>query len=326
MTTEATVLTPSPQENLRPFDVVRDLQPVADLIEHCFADTLGEDGQRYLRQMRSAARNARFLRWATSVSDYVSLPLTGYVWVENGQIVGNLSLIPFNADGKRIYLIANVAVHPDHRRKGIARALTEQALELAYRRRRIRHVWLHVRADNPPAVTLYSSLGFHERARRTTWKRKRGFWPEEDVNRVVVQPRRSGQWADQLAWLNRIYPPDLTWNIPINVNHMRPGLIGTAHRLLSGIQIKQWSATQDNKLLGVLSWQPARDQPDFLWLATPNGGEDIAIRALLGKARNRLSTHRRVMLDFPADVASQAFKSVGFYPEQTLIWMELGVK
>lgn len=54
---------------------------------------------------------------------------SGFVWEENGQIIGNLSLIPSTKGGRRVVVIANVAVHPDHRRRGIAHELTQRALQ-----------------------------------------------------------------------------------------------------------------------------------------------------------------------------------------------------
>ena len=96
MSTAAKLLSSAPQSgNLRPFNVARDLKQVADLVELCFADTLDYDGQRYLRQMRSAARNPGYLRWAGLIAERAPLPLSGYVWVEDGQLVGNLTLIPY---------------------------------------------------------------------------------------------------------------------------------------------------------------------------------------------------------------------------------------
>jgi len=56
-----------------PFDIRRDLDPVADLVETCFAETLDEDGKRYVRQMHSAARNPGYLRWASAVADHASI-------------------------------------------------------------------------------------------------------------------------------------------------------------------------------------------------------------------------------------------------------------
>ena len=49
---------------------------------------------------------------APRMTEIASLPLTGYVWEQDGRIVGNASLIPFRDNGKRIFLIANVATHP----------------------------------------------------------------------------------------------------------------------------------------------------------------------------------------------------------------------
>ena len=103
--------------HVRPLNVIRDLSVVADLIELCFAPTMDNEGQRYLSDMRRASRDDGFLNWASRVTETTSLPLTGYVWEQNGRIIGNASLIPFRDKGKRVYLIANVAVHPDHRRQ-----------------------------------------------------------------------------------------------------------------------------------------------------------------------------------------------------------------
>ena len=72
-----------------------------------------------------AARNARYLTWAMHTK--IQMPVSGYVWEDSGRITGNVSLMPVNKDGSRAFMIANVAVHPDYRRLGIGRVLTEQA-------------------------------------------------------------------------------------------------------------------------------------------------------------------------------------------------------
>jgi len=156
---------------LRSFDVRKDLNAVANLVETCFADTLDEDGRRYVNQMHSAARNPGYLRWAMAVAENAPMPFKGYVWEENGYLAGNLSLIPYRYQGKRCYLIANVAVDPAYRRKGIARSLTITAIDHA-RERGIDEIWLHVRSENAAAMNLYQSLGFIQRAKRITWEMK----------------------------------------------------------------------------------------------------------------------------------------------------------
>ncbi|RPJ49686.1 MAG: GNAT family N-acetyltransferase, partial [Chloroflexi bacterium] len=113
---------------IRKVNIRQDLLAVADLIELCFANTLDEDGREYLRQLRWTARDMNYLSWLQGAAERISTPLYGFVWEENGQIIGNLSLIPLNRGGRLVYLIANVAVHPDHRRRGIGRLLTQEAL------------------------------------------------------------------------------------------------------------------------------------------------------------------------------------------------------
>jgi ribosomal-protein-alanine N-acetyltransferase len=316
---------------LRPFDVGQDLKEVADLVETCFAETLDVDGRRYVQQMHAAARNPRYLRWAANVADHVSMPLTGYVWEEHGRIVGNLSLIPFTYQGQRCYLIANVAVDPGYRRRGIARDLTQAALD-HIRQRGASAAWLHVREENQAAQNLYLSMGFKEQARRTTWE---GGWDTRQdpfagpvsgpPPGVKIVPRSSLHWPRQRSWLKRLYPPQLTWHMPFNLLAMQPGLFGLLYRLLSAAQIHHWSAVNQDGLLGVLTWQPHLGHADHLWLAASekDENEELAITSLLPHARRRLASRPRLVLDFPAGRGVQAFRQAGFSVQQTLIWMSV---
>lgn len=115
--------------HIRKVNVRQDLLAIADLIEICFSTTLDDDGRDYLRNLRSAARNSFYLSWLQGASEHLSTPLYGFVWEELGRIVGNLSLIPLMRQGQVYYLIANVAVHPNYRRRGIGRQLTQTALD-----------------------------------------------------------------------------------------------------------------------------------------------------------------------------------------------------
>lgn len=85
--------------HLRPLDVTHDLMDVASLIEYCFASTMDPDGQEYLRQMRRMARDANFLRWASGLAERAGTPMSGFVWEDQGRVVGNLSLIPLTRQG-----------------------------------------------------------------------------------------------------------------------------------------------------------------------------------------------------------------------------------
>lgn len=314
-------------KNLRPFDLNRDLNAVADLVEQCFAETLDQDGRRYIQHMRSAARNPRYLRWATLMSGNVSMPLTGFVWEDNGYLVGNLSLIPFLRQRQRIYLIANVAVDPKYRRQGIARSLTLAALDNV-RQRGAKAVWLQVRQENTSALNLYQSLGFEEQTQRTTWEsqeRTSGYLLNEQEwlpRGVRITTRETRFWPMQSAWLQSLYPPEITWYFPFNFNSLRPGLWGSLLRLFSETPIRQWAVVRDDQLLGVLAYNPVPYYSDHLWLAAPPEYEDIAVRALLHHARQHYN-RRPLSIDFPAGHSTQAFQQAGFQIHQTLIWMEI---
>lgn len=317
----------STSNGLRPFDISRDLKQVADLVESCFAGTLDEDGQAYVQNMRASARNAHFLRWAAAVADSAPLPLSGFVWVENGCLVGNLSLIPFTVQGKRGYLIANVAVDPAYRRRGIARTLTTTAMH-NIQQRGYASIWLHVREDNQPAQQLYRSLGFEERTRRTTWEVRprtsvllEHFTPTPLPDLIVSHPR-AADWAYQRQWLQQTYPPELTWHLPLDLNSMRPTWTGSLHRLFTGVQIQQWAAYDHQQLIGVLSWQPRSDHADIFWLAADPEHESEAIIALFTAVKRQINKRPRMVLDFPAGRSTPAFQQVGFHHQQTLIWME----
>jgi ribosomal protein S18 acetylase RimI-like enzyme len=319
--------TTTPSSHLRAFDVRHDLDAVADLVEVCFANTLDADGRRYIQQMRSAARSPSYLLWAAAVAERVSLPLTGFVWEEKGHLVGNLSLIPFTTQGRRLYLIANVAVDPVYRRHGIARELTTRALDYV-RERGASSVWLHVREENLAALALYKSLGFVEQTRRTTWESERRLpstliWEEHsELADVSIVPRRSHHWSLQRKWLKRVYPPEIAWHMTFRFTALRPGLWGALYRLFSGIQVRQWAALKDNQLLGVLAWHPLFSRSDHLWLATTPEYEDMAIRGLLLHLQRNLASRRELAVEYPAEHASQAFTAAGFTIHQTLIWMK----
>ncbi len=313
---------------LRPFDVRKDLNAVADLIETCFADTLDEDGRRYVNQMHAAARNLGYLRWALAVAENAPMPFSGFVWEENGYLAGNLSLIPYKYQDKRCCLIANVAVDPAYRRKGIARSLTNSAIEHA-RKRGIDEIWLHVRSENESAMIMYQSLGFVERAQRTTWEIK-----PRSQNRVASQtnteptdlsisrPQRR-YWDQYRRWLRDIYPPELTWHQPFHLTALQPGLLGSVYRFFTGRHIRQWAAQQGQRHIGILTWQPHTKHADHLWLASSADNEERVIAALLPVARRQLARRRRIILDYPAGRAILALHDQGFRIQQTLIWMRL---
>ena len=314
------ITTIAKSKKIRPFDVRRDLEQVANLVEICFNDTLDIDSKGYLKRMRNAAKNNSLLRWATMVPELVNLPLTGYVWQENDRLVGNITLIPYFIRGQRFFLIANVAVHPDYRRHGIARNLTYQAMKHA-QVRGAPSIWLHVREENTTAVKIYQTLGFNERTRRTSWRSKINEDGNEIYNKELIQDLKVRYWKYHKAWLLSSYPPELSWHLPLDVNSLNPGLLGNINRFFHQKNILQWAVFQKMQLLGVLSWQATTSHANALWLAVPRNADDCTVYTLLMHARRYAPSKHALMLEYPAHLFAEAIHRAGFSAQQTLIWM-----
>ncbi|MFN2265168.1 MAG: GNAT family N-acetyltransferase [Anaerolineales bacterium] len=318
----------SQSESLRPFDIRKDLDAVANLVEMCFADTLDEDGRRYVSHMHAASHNPGYLRWAMAVAENTPMPFSGFVWEQNSYLAGNLSLIPYRYQGKRCYLIANVAVDPAYRRKGIGKRLTTAAIEHAHKRG-INEIWLHVRTENQAAQNLYQSLGFLEQARRTTWEIKpsSGFSTPSPSSttplEIQVSRPQLRYWDKYRQWLCSVYPPEFTWHQPFQLSALRPGIFGSLYRFFTGNYLKEWVAQQGQRHIGLLAWQPHSKHADHLWLASTLEDEAATIAGLMPGIRRQLANRRRMLLDYPAGRAILPLHEAGFHIQQTLIWMRL---
>jgi ribosomal protein S18 acetylase RimI-like enzyme len=309
---------PATSGQLRPLNILRDLPAVADLIELCFASTIDAEGRSYVDQMRRNGRDSNFIGWASKVIDSASLPLSGFVWEDGGRVIGNVSLIPFVKDRRRIYLIANVATHPDYRRHGIARALTDAAMRRAYEKQAA-SIWLHARAESSAALALYRGLGFQERARRTTWQTSPG---TALPGSLQIRERPGRDWPFQRVWLERAYPAQLKWYGQQNWDIFRPGLFSSLYRLMADINTTQWSVYRAGSLQGVLACMRSFGRPDYLWGAFPEHPDLDAVTNLLLYARRALAQSRNAVLEYPVGAADEAISASGFAAQRTLVWME----
>ena len=309
---------------VRTLNILRDLSAVADLIELCFSPTMDQDGQRYLSDMRRASRDDKFLSWVNHMTETTSLPLTGYVWEENNKIIGNASLIPFRDKGQRVYLIANVATHPDHRRRGIGRILTQRAIEHA-RNKKTTAIWLHVRDDNPGALKLYEDLGFQEIVRRTNWQANPDTSFPKPATDIQIVSRHAHFWSQQQDWLRRLYPEALSWYQPLNLTALKPGLMSWLYMLFMDFNIKQWAAVSKrdgDDLLATLTWMPHGGRTESIYGATGTEADPEALTQLLIHVRRALSNRSTLSLDYPAGEMTDAILAAGFKPRRTLIWMK----
>jgi ribosomal-protein-alanine N-acetyltransferase len=105
-------------------------------------------------------------------------PATLYVLKreKGGSILGYLCY--WSAAGE-IQLLT-IAVHPDHRRRGLARFMMESLVQEA-RLQTAENIFLEVRPSNLPAINLYSHLGFQ------TIYRRPGYYQPENEDALVMQ-------------------------------------------------------------------------------------------------------------------------------------------
>jgi ribosomal protein S18 acetylase RimI-like enzyme len=300
---------------LRPVDLRRDMASVADLIELAFAGRLDPTGQRMLREMRRLGR-AGWIGWLVG---WLTLPRAayaqGFVWEEDGRLVGNASLMGVEGYPGRMVL-ANVAVDPDHRRKGIARALVQASVDSA-RRRGGTKILLQVESDNQGALDLYTFLGFRALTTRTTWERLPGDERPTTPGEGAARRRRGEEWRQEWALANRLHPEGLVWPYPLHVDLFRPAGAGSgrAARL-------DWVWPQAGPLAACLTARP---------ITEPRGWRLILVTEpeVRGKAEGPLlaaalaDRKGPLILEAVAGPGDHALAGSGFTPRRTLTWMDL---
>jgi ribosomal protein S18 acetylase RimI-like enzyme len=150
---------------LRAFNIKNDLDVMIPLIKAAFHYPENDKWNLSPEEITSIADDFSVMRKIYPVIQIGGLfnptfkaIMRGYIWEEAGQAVGLVNLSPMGFDN-RTWVIGNVAVLPEHRRKGIAGQLIQAAVDLA-RQHQIKNVVLEVIAHNLPAVKLYENKGF----------------------------------------------------------------------------------------------------------------------------------------------------------------------
>jgi ribosomal protein S18 acetylase RimI-like enzyme len=307
---------------IRALNPSTDLRAIADLIEMCFKDTIDEDGLDYIRYLRKLASDSSSLYLGVGRPQHTFAPIQGFVHEVDERIVGNLSMIPFHKNGDFIYLIANVAVHPDYRRQRIAFDLTARALKYA-REKSARSAWLQVRDDNPAAIDLYKQMGFVERFRRSTYTiRSRKKLVERSRMDVKIRKRKDFEWEKQKHLLQEFYPEDMRWNVGLKEKKFLPGLWHAISRFLSGISITHISIHQGNKLLGFASLERTTLYADNLWIVAEDYYDEDVFSVAIPYFRSSTINLRPQTINYPIGRGENAFTNLGFEKNHTLIWME----
>ena len=102
--------------SIRPINLNTDLDGLADLLYLSFSDARDADGERYIAYLRRISQAALFTEIAKRNPEKYSLPGEGFVYEEDGRLLGNITLSRFELGAETVYLISNVAVNPEDRK------------------------------------------------------------------------------------------------------------------------------------------------------------------------------------------------------------------
>lgn len=316
---------------LRPFKPTQDLDRVAELLHVAFREELGRRETAWLQEMQTLAVLKPVIWFLDQVNVAVGRLLHGFVWVEEGDIVGNVTLSRLSVDN---WLVSNVAVHPDHRRRGIGRELMAASVEWL-RERGVRWVTLEVRRDNEAAKALYFDLDFvlvdgtTEMERRNTRAVTRST-PPENYRLRPAQPA-DGPSTFELA---RRVTPELAQEIePLDRGEYE---IGALDRVMEGLgrlvglpATMRWvMSSPRGELVARLKVRAGGYDHRIEMLVHPVARgvveETLVTRALDALSGRRGTIRAKIDADYPA--AIDTLREYGFHEVRTLDRMALDLK
>lgn len=308
--------------NLRPLNIFHDLPHIADMIESCFAGKLDTDGLAAIDNIRRRGKDKGFLAWAPRVIDTVSLPLSGFVWEENGKLVGNVSLIPYHRFGERHYLIANVATLPEYRRQGIAFRLTESAIKKAVDQNAAT-IWLQVRADNPGAIDLYQKLGFVVKYTNNTWNLPPEFkvtaTPTKDV---VITKTDLGDWKVLQPDFELIYPNELEWYYGFMIENFKPGFWMNIQRFIRDERVALITSKRLGILTGGIAVRNVLGHPEYIYATIADPKDIDSLISLLAGLKELIDPRKKQVFEYPPGEYDDAIFNAGFVKQRSLVWMK----
>jgi ribosomal protein S18 acetylase RimI-like enzyme len=314
------------QTGVRRFDPYRDLGAVAELIGVAFGDRLDPAGQVALKEMRRAARWGALLGWLYYPGWSGMGATPGFVWVENGRVVGNISLRrTLERNG---FLAGNVAVHPDWQGRGIASALMEAALdEIAAQGGS--WVGLEVEADNQVARRLYDGEGFQEVGRVLHMLRPAGmFCDGKPPRQPSLRRGRSRDSSSLIDLVQAVVPEHSRPLLELRLQDYRPGWERALDQFLEG-RHEAWWVIEDEGIVcaAVRILRERGDRPHRVEiLVSPEYTgrfEDVlvqqAIIGLWGARRKAVE----ILLPNAVEVLIEALEVVGFQKLRVLAQMRL---
>jgi ribosomal protein S18 acetylase RimI-like enzyme len=328
----ASILRNQHAAGIRRVQLARDLKPIADLIEECFGPRMDPGGRATIREMRALSRMGPLLHLMALADDMLKGIGAGFVWEADGRIIGNVTLFPARqpVEMGRVFVIANVAVAPEYRRRGIARKLMAAAMEAVHEGKGSATI-LQVESDNDSAIRLYEQLGFRLQRTWHEWRRSGQIPPPHRLmGGPPINHRSSHLWQAEYAMAELAFPPHLGglgWQRPLHPGEFRQSALSYALDFLSGTATERWTVRQGSTLAGSL-WARTRFGVGAvrLTLIVPPQHRGQLEAPLLNYGLQRLAAgYRPLVCEHPTDrtTATAVFEQYQFTCRRTLDHMRI---
>lgn len=322
------ILPAQPTEGLQKLDVACHLAGVAELLALCFSGEVDDGWRSAVRELQVLSHVAPLLKLLLWFTPEQNILTNGFVWVEDGRVVGNVSTQPSETQNST-WMIANVAVHPECRRRGLARQMMNATLEYI-RKQGGRAVILQVDDENLGAFDLYRQLGFAHLTTRRQWSRpSRSFVPALEPSRFDIRLRSDREWLEQLNLAELAHPYGLAWNRPLSLNEFKLNGWRRAQMFFNSEADEHWLATTEREqVAGSLVVLTGRPEGDRLILMAHPAFRGHVERALLVRGLRRLGARPwSTRIEHPADdvYVSDLLRDFGFNVTRTLRWMRLNL-
>ena len=318
---------------LRPMEPSRDLRQVAALIEEAFAGQLDFRGQEALRELKAMSRLGPLLWLLDRLSPEFHETFSGFVWVEEGRVVGNVT-VNRSSWRSRKWFISNVAVERGYQARGIARGLMQAAIGMA-RERSGESVTLQVRADNMPALKLYRDLGFEELMGTTELQLKRvgrvTFVPAEGF---TLRQRNYSEWHKEYELAQAATPASEQRAKPIREEEFRKGVaervVDWLGDIFSGQRSHRLAVDEGDRFIATLtvraSWWGGRHGLEMMVHPDYRGQvEEMLVTKALALLGNYPGQGVAVKMSASHQEAIETLKRYGFVKGKTLLQMRLNL-
>jgi ribosomal protein S18 acetylase RimI-like enzyme len=308
----------------------KDLPQLIELLRLVFSRELAAEGQQLFRNLPDSHTPAVFWRFDPALARLSP----GYVWEIDDRIVGNVTLLPTRSHNR--YLVANVAVHPNFRQRGIARMLMGSIEEEVYQRQGS-EIFLQVDHDNETAIHLYRSMGYEVRGSMSSWRtsasRVRDLALEVTGRQGFKDVRKfeRNRWKEAYRLDCDALPPDLNWPDALDSDAYKKGLWQRATDFINGRFEQTWMTVDgENNLSGLATIFSEWGRPHQLNLRAHPSCKGQVEGLLLQKLIDKLRTlsRRNVQLIHLADdeVVNRLLSSANFSRRRTLTHMRLTLK